>query len=212
LVAGLADLYEATFDPHWLSEGARLAEILLRDFGDAEAGGFFNTIADQSDLIVRAKNAQDGSTPSGTSLAVWALLRLGRLCGRADFEAAAERTLRAYQLMLDRAPGAFHQMLLAVEVFVGSRCEIVIAGSREDGRTTALLAAVRGQFLPHAVVMWTSGEAGGADGDSARGAAIPLLEGKTTVGGRPAAYVCRDFACDAPVTEAEELERVLRGS
>jgi uncharacterized protein YyaL (SSP411 family) len=211
LAAGLADLYEATFDPRWLAEGKRLAEILLRDFGDAEAGGFFNTIGGQDDLIVRAKNAQDGSTPSGTSLAVWALLRLGRLGGRADFQAAAERTLRAYQSMLERAPGAFHQMLLAVDFYVGARREIVIAGPREDERTKALLAVVRGQFLPHAVVLWTEGDGAGAPGSGGRAAAVPLLEGKTTIDGRPAAYVCRDFACEAPVTEPEELGRGLRG-
>jgi uncharacterized protein YyaL (SSP411 family) len=203
MAAATADLYEATFDPRWLSEGTRLAELLLRDFADP-AGGFFSVRAGQPDLIVRAKNAQDGSSPSGTSLAAWALLRLGRLTGRADLEEVAEGTLRAYQRLLEEAPGAFHQMLIAVDLFAGPRREIVIAGPADAEETKALVRVVRSMFLPRAMLLWTKG-----DGERA-GAVSALLEGKTMVGGRPAAYVCRDQVCDAPLTEPAALEAALR--
>ena len=202
LVAALADLYQATFDARWLAEGVRLADVMVKDFGDPE-GGFFNTTAQHRDLIVRVKNSQDGSTPSGTSLATCALLRLGRLVGRADLEALAEKTLRAHLLLLERAPGAFHQMLLAADFFLGPRWEIVIAGRADSDGTQALLGAVRSTFLPQAVVLWT-------DGSGTEGAMPAPSAGKTTVNGRPAAYVCRDFACAAPVTDPEELGRLLR--
>jgi hypothetical protein len=203
LVAALADLYEATFDARWLAEGVRLADLMAKDFGDPE-GGFFNTTAQHRDLIVRVKNSQDGSTPSGSSLATSALLRLGRLTGRTDLEALAGKTLRAHLLLLERAPGAFHQMLLAADLFLGPRREIVIAGRVDSDETRALLRVLRSTFLPHAVVLWT-------DGSGTEDAATPAAaKGKTSVDGRPAAYVCRDFTCETPVTDPEELDRLLR--
>jgi uncharacterized protein YyaL (SSP411 family) len=40
-------------------------------------------------------------------------------------------------------------------------------------------------------------------------AGIPLLAGRTPVEGRPAAYVCRGFVCERPVTEVSDLDRAL---
>jgi len=203
LVAAAVDLYEATFETRWLAEGVRLAEILRRDFED-QAGGFFGTSEEHRDLIVRPKNAQDGSTPSGNSLAAWGLLRLGRLAGRPEFESAGERTLRTFQALLEEAPGAFHQMLLAVDLYAGPRQEIVIAGPAQAEGTRALLRVVRARFLPHAAVAWTAGEDG-----TPLPLASGLTAGKSTVDGRPAAYLCRDFTCGAPITDPEALDRAL---
>ena len=202
MAAALVDLYEADFDPHWLMAAERLVKTMHREFADP-AGGFFNTAQRHHDLIVRVKNAQDGSTPSGNSLAAGALLRLGRLLGRADLEEEGARTLRTFQPLLDQAPGAFHQSLLALDFFQGRRTEVAIVGPREDPATHELLRTVRARLRPHCVLAWAVG-----DGVVPTGG-VPWLEGKTLVDGRPVAYVCRDRTCAAPVTAAAELERVL---
>lgn len=171
---------------------------MLADYADGAAGGFFTTTDGRSDLVVRLKNAQDGSTPSGNSMAAWALLRLGRLTGRSDLEKAGEGTLRAFQAFLEQAPGAFHQMLLALDLYLGPRIEVVVAGPRQDARTEALIETAQRSYLPRAVLAWTEDQGAGG-----------LLAGKQMVEGRPAAYVCRDMTCDRPVATPEELTRAL---
>jgi hypothetical protein len=202
MVAALGDLYEADFDPRWLAAAERLVETMRREFADP-AGGFFNTARRHDDLIVRVKNAQDGSTPSGNSLAAGALLRLGRLLGRADLEEEGARTLRTFQPLLEQAPGAFHQSLLALDFFQGPRVEVAIVGRRADPATPELLRTARARLRPYCVLGWAAG-----DGLVPAGAP-PWLEGKTLVDGQPAAYVCRDRTCAAPVTTPADLARAL---
>jgi uncharacterized protein YyaL (SSP411 family) len=80
-------------------------------------------------------------------------------------------------------------MLCALDLHFSQPREIAILGPPESEVARAALAG----FDPNAVVAF-----GPADG-------VPLLEGKTLVDGRPAVYVCERFACQAPVTEPEEL-------
>jgi uncharacterized protein YyaL (SSP411 family) len=202
LAGALVDLYEADFDPSWLAAATRLVGTMQREFADP-SGGFFNTSERHGDLLVRVKNGQDGSTPSGNSLAAGTLLRLGRITGRGELEEAGAATLRAFQPLMEHAPGAFHQALLALDFLQGERAEVAVIGPRNDPATLDLLRAVRARLRPGCVVAWAEGD----------GRAVPAqpswLEGKTLVAGRPAAYVCRDYACAAPVTTVEELERLL---
>src|SRR6516165_3650322 len=100
LIDGLADLYQATFETHYLDEAVALAGKMIALFHDGAGQGFFYTSSDHEELIARNKESQDGSTPSGNSMAAWALLRLGRLCGRADFEKIAAGTLEFISSML----------------------------------------------------------------------------------------------------------------
>jgi hypothetical protein len=198
MAAALGDLYEADFDPHWLAASERLVETMRREFADP-AGGFFNTAQRHDDLIVRVKNAQDGSTPSGNSVAAGVLLRLGRLLGRADLKEEGASTLRAFQPLLEQAPGAFHQSLLALDFFRGPPVEVAIVGSREDLATRELVRTVRARLRPYCVLAWAAGDGGVPAG------APPWLEGKTLVDGAPAAYACRDYTCAAPVTTPADL-------
>jgi uncharacterized protein YyaL (SSP411 family) len=202
MAVALGDLYEADFDARWLAAAERLVETMRREFVDP-AGGFFNTAACHDNLIVRVKSAQDGSTPSGNSLAAGALLRLGRLLERADLEEEGARTLRTFQPLLEQAPGAFPQSLLALDFFQGPRVEVAIIGPREDPATRELLRTVRARLRPWCVLGWAVG-----DGDVPAGAP-PWLAGKTLVDGHPAAYVCCDRTCAAPVTTPAELARAL---
>jgi hypothetical protein len=173
---------------------------MIEEFGDPAQGGFYNASGAHRDLLLRLKTAQDASLPSGNSMAAYALLRLGRLTGDTDLEREAERSLRAFGRLLEQAPGAFHQMCLALDLHLGPRLEIAVIGKATHRRTAELLDVVHRLFLPRAVVAWS---------DGGSGAAGPLLEGKTLVDGEPAAYVCRDHACGMPVTTPWALERAL---
>ncbi len=217
VMLSLVDLYETTFDPRRLDEAALLGHEMLARFGTAGSadraaptadGGLYNTGSAHDGLIVRMRNAQDGSTPSGNSTAALAFLRLGRLAGEAEIEKRGEEILRAFEPLFAQAPQAFHEMLLALDFHIGPRHEVVIAGPGEDPSTRALLETAQRAFMPRAVLAWTGGDGEGA-GSGPAGMLSRITEGKTTLGGSPAAYVCTGFACGLPVTTVDALEREL---
>ncbi len=198
------DLYEATFDAEHLRAAVRMADAILADFADVKEGGFFFTAADHESLIVRLKDPYDNATPSGNSVAVALLLRLSRLCDREDYRRAAEGTLRLYADIAARAPGAFPELLIALSAHLSPSREIAIVGAPGADDTRAMLRAVRERFLPGTVVAFLDPAAAASDA-AALQKLMPLLEGKTAIGGRATAYVCENYACAAPATSVEAL-------
>ncbi|MFN8549219.1 MAG: thioredoxin domain-containing protein [Candidatus Eisenbacteria bacterium] len=206
LAFGLVELYQADFDRGWLTQAEALVDRMLHEFGDPD-GGFFSVSARHEGLITTLKSAQDGATPSGNSIAATVLFPLARLLDREDLESRAVTTLRAFQTHLERAPSAFQQMLLALDDYLGVRREIVIVGPREDAATRALIDATRATFLPRTVVTLRAVPARGEEA-----APLPLHEGKEMVGGTPAAYVCENMTCGAPVSDPAALRDAITGS
>jgi uncharacterized protein YyaL (SSP411 family) len=99
-------------------------------------------------------------------------------------------------------PTGFGRLLGVLDAWLAPSQEVAVVGEPGDSATLALLAAVRETYLPHTVL---AGQRPGAD------SMLPLLQGRALVNGRPAAYVCENYACRLPVTEAEELRKLLRG-
>ena len=186
---GLYELHVATGEARWLLEAHRLAVLAVDLFADEERGGFFLSPAHGEALVARTKDLDDHPTPSGNSMLAYVLLRLARIYGNDELERRAVGVFRLVRDALARAPTAFGWMLCALDLHFSPPREIAILGPPESEVARAALAG----FDPNAVVAF-----GPADG-------VPLLEGKTLVDGRPAVYVCERFACQAPVTEPEEL-------
>ncbi len=196
LLEALISLYEATFEPRWLHAARELADETIERFGDPENGGFFQTASDHERLVTRRKEIDDAPIPSGQSSAAFGLLRLAALTGEARYEEQATSVMRLFAGFLRRAPLAFGHLLQAIDFHLGPVREVALVG--ED--TSALALVVRAKFRPHVVV---------AGGDGVDAAGVPLLEGRTPVDGRAAAYVCERFSCRAPVTEPAELAALL---
>ena len=197
LLWGLLELYGATFDPQWLAWGVDLAGQMEARFGDP-AGGFFSSPSDGEDLGVRRKQAYDGAYPSGNSVAAYALHRLGRLTGETRWNALADRTIAAFAAHLAAQPQAYAMMLCALDLAVGPTREVLVAG---DGPAAQALLDVAAQgFRPRDVLLAT--RPGLAD-------VAPWTREHKPVQGRPAAYVCQDFACKRPVTSAGDLQSAL---
>ncbi|HEU4975198.1 MAG TPA: thioredoxin domain-containing protein [Baekduia sp.] len=194
LLEALLALYEATFEPRWFAEARALADAILTRFADPDAGGFFSTSSDHEALVVRRRDLEDAPIPSGSSSAAVGLLRLAALTGEARYEQAAVSHLRLVHELLGRHPQAFAHALLALDLHVEPAREVALAG--EDG-VAALAAVVRERLRPGVVLA-------GPPGDG-----VPLMEGRVAVDGRVAAYVCERFACQRPVTTAEELRDLL---
>jgi uncharacterized protein len=200
LLAGAClDLYETTFDERWFVEGRRLGDELIRLFHDAEGGGSFQTGSDAERLVVRPKELFDNAVPSGNSAGAEVLLRLALLTGEASYETAGVSAIRAVRDLILRAPTAFGTALGALDLYLGPSREVAVAGGPDDPATRALVDVVWGRYLPNVVLAAGPGSL----------TAVPLLDGRAPVGGRPAAYVCQRFACRRPVTEPSALASEL---
>jgi uncharacterized protein YyaL (SSP411 family) len=200
LADGLLALYDATFDERWFSTARELADAILDHFADP-AGGFFDTADDHEALVTRPKDPQDNATPSGGSMATLVLLRLAALTGEARYRDAAERAIATVTPFLARYPSGFANWLSAAQLTVGGIVELAIVGDPDDPATRALLDEARGQGRPDLVVAVAADPAVSG---------VPLLAGRTAIGGAPTAYVCRQFACRLPVTDPNALAAQLR--
>jgi uncharacterized protein YyaL (SSP411 family) len=199
-IRGLIALYEATFELRWLAEASRLTQIMFAQFHDAQGGGFYQTGLDHEQLVVRRKDYIDNAVPSGNSLAAEALLRLAVLVGNDEYRREAARIVLLMQAAMARQPTGFGRLLCVANSLLAPGREVAIVGAPEEPATRALLAVVRGQFLPDVVVaLKRPGEE----------SMLPLLQGREPVHGQPAAYVCEHYACRLPVTTAEELAEQL---
>ena len=193
LLEALLTLYESTFEPRWFAEARALAEAMIERFADEDRGGFFETSSDHERLVARRKDLEDHPIPAGNSSAAYGLLRLAALTGEHRYEHQAVSVLRLLHELAPKHPQAFGHLLQALDFHLSPVKEVALAGA--DLRP--LERVVRAEFRPHIVL------AGGPhDG-------VPLLEGRDPVDGRAAAYVCAHFACQRPVTEPEELEKLL---
>ncbi len=193
LLEALLSLYEATFQPRWFTAARELADTMIARFADEENGGFFETSDDHEQLVARRKDLEDHPIPSGNSSAAYGLLRLGALTGEHQYERRAESALRLLHQIAAKHPQAFAHLLQALDFRLAPVREVALVGPGRE----PLERVLRSGFRPHLVL--AGGEPDG----------VPLLEGRTAVDGRAAAYVCERFACRAPVTDPEELARLL---
>jgi len=197
---GLLSLYEATFETRWLDEVRRLMRETLAAFWDAPRGAFFDTAADQEQLVVRPQDVTDNAIPSGTSMAVDVLLRGGRLLGEDSWIAIARSSLARLAPTAAKAPLAFGRLLAALDFELGRPVELAVIGPLADAKTRRLLDVARLRYLPNRLL------AAAPDGD---GRGIPLLAERRALNGAATAYLCEGFVCQSPTTDPAELQRQL---
>lgn len=209
-ILGLLDLYETTFEIGRLEEAKRLALEMLRLFWDGQNGGFFYTGSDAEPLIVRAKEFYDGATPSGNSAAALALLRLHRMTGDPAFENPAEILMQVQAEPASEHPMAFPYFLAAADFAVSPPSEVVLAGPKKDVSFARFLIELRKHFEPGRVVLHRP-EDGSAELEKFASLA-PSAARQKPAGGKTTVYVCANYACQKPVTEPGELQKVISGN
>jgi uncharacterized protein YyaL (SSP411 family) len=194
LIDGLVSLYEATNAPRWITSALELTSVMTEQFWDNKESGFFYTGRDHETLIARNKDPHDNAIPSGNAMAVTALLKLVKLTGRADLADKAEATLRLYRGLLAEHPLSAAQMLIALDFHLGPTSEVAVIGDPGAEATRRVLRSLGTTFAPNRVTAFKPA-AGDANADSA----VPLLAGKEAIDNAVTTYVCRDFACQAPL-------------
>jgi uncharacterized protein len=201
VASGLLALYGVTGHSRWAEVAGALLETVLSAFGDG-SGGFYDTANDGERLIFRPADPADGATPSGAFAAADALLSYGALTGSSRHTDAAVAALRVLPPIAARYPRAAGTGLGVAEALLSGPAEIAVVGADDDPRTTDLLRTAVHMAPPGAVFALGPGADGAAE-------AVPLLAGRGLVNGGPAAYVCRGFTCQAPVTTPAALRETL---
>ncbi len=204
LAEGLIDLYEACGQERYLTTALQLGERMMDSFQDKDQGGFYTTATAHETLIMRAREGADGATPSGNAVAVSALARLSFHYDRQDLREAAIGGIRAYGRQIARYPRAFAKSLTVVDLLAEGPIELAFVGAPNDPGLEALQLAVREVFLPHRVI--ASGDGTGTPSGH------PLLAGKGLVEGKAALYICRDFSCQRPITDPQEVTEALQSA
>jgi uncharacterized protein YyaL (SSP411 family) len=205
-VRAFVDLYESGFDERWLFTAEELSDEMISQFWDEKKASLFNTSQYHDNLIVRTKSSNDSATPSPVGVAADSFLRLGILLDRQDYLTKVQRILKASLPYMEKAPQGYLTLLMNVDRLIHPVKEIAIVGQKGSEDTRSLMQAVHSRFLPNRVIALLDPSSRNAAALSQK---IPLLAGRTPVGGKAAAYVCENFACQMPVTTPEKLIRQL---
>jgi uncharacterized protein len=205
VIQGLLDLYAASFDVSWLQFALELQETQDRLFLDQERGGYFSGTGRDASILLRMKEDNDSAEPAASSVAALNLLRLAQFRDEKLWRERADKTINAFNSQISHFASAMPQMLVALDFSLGKPRQIVVAGQRDSKETAALLKEVRRHFLPNKVLLL----ADGGNGQRYLEDKLEALRGMKPIDGKPTAYVCENFACQAPVTDPAALRELL---
>jgi len=206
VIQGFLDLYEASFDIEWLKLAIELQQTQDGLFFDEKNGGYFSSSGRDESVFVRMKDDNDGAEPAASSIAALNLLRLSQIYDETKIAERAKKTMNAFAAILSQFPSGMPQMLVAVENSLGKPRQIVIAGQKNSSETKTLLKEVHRHFLPNTVVILADAN----DGQKYLGERNEAIRAMSLVEGRPAAYICENFTCKAPVTDPKQLSDLLK--
>ena len=205
LVWGLLELFQAGGDPAWLEWALDLQRRQDELFWDDGAGGWYATAGTDPWVIVRMKEDYDGAEPSATSVAVWNLIVLAHLTGDSVWRERVERTFQGAAVRMASAGRSVPMLLAGLSAWHAGVQQVAIVGEPDGADRDALERAAAARYLPFAIMVPM------APGERQRLAAVaPFLASLRPPDGRATAYVCRDFMCQAPVTDPEALAAQLR--
>ncbi|MBN3526827.1 thioredoxin domain-containing protein [Paenibacillus apiarius] len=189
LIWGLTELYEATAKPDYLDHAVSLQKRMIDLFWDDDDGGFYFYGSDGEQLLTRMKEIYDGAIPSGNAVAAVQLQKLALMTEDDELRSVAERQLQAFAGTVKRYPSGYAMTLLAWLQAVRGQRKVVIEGDPDHALTKEMIAAVQRAYAPDAAIVFK-------------------LDKKL----EPAAYVCADYACQAPVHDAESLLEQLKST
>ncbi len=206
LLLGLFELYETGFRIRDLETALALADTMKQFFWDEKEKAFFFTPSDGEVLLSRQKTSYDGAMPSGNSMAVHVLSRLGRLLQNSALETLARDTLAGLSGLIQSHPAGYPTALTGFDFLLGPAAEVVIAGNPEDPQVKTFLGLAARSFDPRRVVLLRPVQGSGAE---AAEKLMPFLKSMTAKPGEAVVYFCRNFTCETPVTGVKEFQELL---
>jgi uncharacterized protein YyaL (SSP411 family) len=204
LAVAMIDLFEATGRTVYLQRAVELGEQIVNHFAVGPEGGFYFTADDHESLIHRAQSTHDQSIPSGSALAIEALLRVATFTDAARLRTAADATLRHLAGAAIENPIGYAALLAVAGLALEGPVEVCLAGDPGDPAREDWHRRLFQRHLPRKAVCVIP-----PDGDASVLGSIAA--GREPVEGRVTAYVCRHATCTPPITDWPALEQALAG-
>ena len=206
-VLALLDAYEATLDAKYFRAAQRTMDIAIEKYGDADAGGFFDRASDappMGGLELRRKPFQDSPTPGANSVAITALTRMHAYTDDPKYCDWAKKSLEAFAGVAPQF-GLFAATYgLAATIFALHPTQVVITGAPGDPYARKLEEAANSVFRLGKAVLRTTPESSFENLPAALKLTLPHLDRA-----KPAALVCAGTTCLPPISDPDELRKVL---
>lgn len=203
IIWGLLELYETTFNIDYLDRALSLNKEFVNHFWDGNDGGFYFTSADAEVLLGRKKEIFESAMPSGNSIAMMNLLRLGRITGNTKWEYMTDKMHGLFAGSIKKTPTSFGAALQSMDFVMGPSREIIISGKIDDPQTEQFVSALQNQFLPRAVIVLNDPE------EDVIHSIIPYLADYGMRDDRPTAYICQNYACELPTNEPQKMMEII---
>ncbi|MGH8288323.1 MAG: thioredoxin domain-containing protein [Steroidobacteraceae bacterium] len=198
LADAVLELQQVRFRADELQFAHELLQVILRHYADDRTGGFFFTSDDHEQLIHRPKSFGDDATPAGNGVAACVLQRMGHLLGHTPYLDAAERTLRAAWVVMEKYPQVHTSLLIALEELLNPPDIVVLRGD------AAVIDSWRRElaklYSPRRLVLAVPADASN----------LPPGIAAKTPRGPVVAYVCRGSVCGEPIDSFVALTEALR--
>ena len=202
---GLLELYEATYNSHYLKVAYTLNDQLIEHFWDEKMGGFFFTGDFNEELLVRQKEIYDGAIPSGNSVAMLNLLRLGTIKGDLDLITKANQIGKVFSKQVKTIPSAYTFLMVALDYLVGPSYLVVIAGEKNASDTKKMLGAITSRFIPNRTIIINSSD----QKDSDLYDISSTIKNQLPLDGKATAYVCYDYSCKDPTIDIRRMLELM---
>jgi uncharacterized protein YyaL (SSP411 family) len=203
LVWGLLELFQADGDADWLEWAVTLQTRQNELFWDPIDGGWFSTTGKDASVLLRLKEDYDGAEPAASSVSVMNLLVLSHLTS-GSFADEIETTLGVFAPRLSQSGRVAPMMLAALSAYHAGTPQLVIVGDPSAADARALHDVARRRYLPTAVIVPLQAVERGRMSEL-----LPWTASMKAIDGRATAYLCRDFTCESPTTDGEELARMI---
>lgn len=200
---GLLELYEADYNPEYLQLALKLTEYQLKHFWDDEYGGFFLTADYAEELIVRPKDIYDGAIPSGNSISFYNLIKLYKITGKPELDEKIKLLSQSFYYQIENSPASHTAFLTALDSLYNETTEVIIVGNRNDETAKAMLGILGENFVPGLSIILLDEKREEVE------KIAPYLKNYTFIENKTAAYICKNFTCDLPVTTVEALKEKL---